>query len=103
MLFVHTYSEVPNKSVLFFFGIFPTYKALLGRTRLFAFWKSCYLNGFLLIKYQINPTCMPLLGPTRLLISEKPSTYTVIRAARLLETPEYLLPLLTEVCKIVTE
>ena len=36
---------------------------------------------------------MPLLGPTRLLISEKPSTYTIIRAARLLETPEYLRPL----------
>ena len=51
---------------------------------------------------------MPLLGPTRLLISEKTvQPDTVIRTTRLLGTPEYLLfsshLLLTEVCKIVTE
>ena len=63
--------------------------ALLGPTRLFIFGKSCHLHCFLLSKYQKIPTYMPLLGPTRLLISEKRS-YTVIRAPRLLGIPEYL-------------
>ena len=44
--------------------------ALLGPTCLFIFGKSCHLHGFLLSKYQKIPTYMPLLGPTRLLISE---------------------------------
>ena len=47
--------------------------ALLGPTRLFIFGKRCHLHGFLLIKYQKNPTYMPLLGPIRLIISEKTS------------------------------
>ena len=70
-------------------GFFPTYMALLGPTRLFIFGKSCHLHCFLLSKYQKIPTYMPLLGPTRLLkFLRKPPTYTVIRAPRLLRTPE---------------
>ena len=61
--------------------------ALLGPTRLFIFGKSCHLHGFLLSKYQKIPTYTPLLGPTHLLFLRKPSTYTVIRAPRLLGTP----------------
>ena len=72
-------------------GFFPTYMALLGPTRLFIFGKSCLLHGFLLSKYRKIPTYMPLLEPTRLLISKKTSHLhcTVIRALRLLGTPEY--------------
>ena len=47
--------------------------ALLGPTRLFVFWKSCHFQGFLLSKHQKIPTYMPLLGPKRLLMSEKTS------------------------------
>ena len=53
---------------LFFFGIFTTYMALLGPTRLFIFGKSSHLHAlFLRNKNQKIPTYMPLL------ISEKPS------------------------------
>ena len=47
--------------------------ALLGPTRLLIFGKSCHLHSFLLSKYKKIPTYMPLLGPTRLSISEKTS------------------------------
>ena len=63
--------------------------ALLGPTRLFIFGKSCHLQGFLLSKYQKIPTYMPLIHVYQFL--RKPPTYTVIRAPRLLETPEYVL------------
>ena len=45
--------------------------ALLGPTCLSIFGKSCHLHGFLPSKYQKIPTYMSLLGPTRLIASEK--------------------------------
>ena len=46
---------------LFIFGIFPTYMAILGPTRLFIFGKSSHLHCFLRNKYQKSPTYTPLI------------------------------------------
>ena len=48
--YLHTYSEVPNKSVTFLFWGFPTYMALLGLTRLFIFGKTYYLSKYTVIR-----------------------------------------------------
>ena len=69
--------------------LFPTYMALSGPTRLFIFGEISHLHCFLRNRYQKIPTCMPLLRPTRLLISEKKAHQAVIRAPRLLGPPEY--------------
>ena len=81
------YSEVLNKSVTFlilFWNCFlPTWLYQDPHVYLFLGKVPIY-TVFLRNKYQKIPTCMPLLRPTGLLISEKTSHLRGIRAPRLL-------------------